>query len=253
MRKTLYVVTLIILLVVPAPTICQENSPQLPLLQDVVKMSSLDGSVFWLGTAMSGFLGSRAPTSENRLKSEQEVIADIDLFLQRSPKGEPERLQQQLISKHSAVIRAVFERLNSKNFVYAYLPIRFALKDGQLTLVLTGLASDNVYNTLNSTSRSRASQVLSGSVLPALKQLEPALSIDGLKFCSVSATYGSKNFADRTELSLRGEAVTAVLSVDQVRKYAAGELADDDVVATADIYLVDRDDPGVKKVRLTLQ
>jgi len=111
-------------------------------------------------------------------------------------------------------------------------------------LVLTGLASTTVYNTLQSTDRSRAALVISSKILPALKKLEPLFDIPDFKYIGLMAVYASKNFVNRSDvLNLEAETVSLIAPTALASQFAKGDLTEDELVAASDVFLVDRNGP----------
>jgi hypothetical protein len=91
-------------------------------------------------------------------------------------------------------------------------------------------------------------------ILPALKDCGQKLEPTGYDAVGILALYGSKSFLDRSSiLNLKPEALTFVVPVDLARRFASSQVAEDDLLEKADIYLMDRDSPQLRKVRLTLQ
>ncbi len=72
-------------------------------------------------------------------------------------------------------------------FVYlkSAIPVRFALKDNSLTLLITGIASEYTYNTLRTTAKSRAAKAIESMILPSLKNFDEVFFSSDIKYKGV--------------------------------------------------------------------
>ena len=128
--------------------------------------------------------------------------------------------------------------------------------------LLTGAASDTVYDTSRTTARSRAAAVLQSAVIPTLEGLyrcfrggEDCAGEREIGYLGMVMCYGSKAFsggpaADR----LKPEAVAFIASTQDVYRFITGDLTEDDLVRRNLVYLADRDMVvGSKRVLVSLQ
>jgi hypothetical protein len=174
-------------------------------------------------------------------------------FLVSAPEAK-DAVQHRLLAAHRNELAAIFDRLKLHTFLYFNRPVAVAQSGPTSTLIIGALASDTVYNTLNSTSRSRAAKVLTATILPALKECGEKIEPNAFNAVGILALYGSKKFVDSSSvLNLKPEALTFIVPTDLLRRFASSQLAEDDLVEKADIYLMDRDSPQLRKIRLTLQ
>jgi len=133
-------------------------------------------------------------------------------------------------------------------------PIHFVLKDGGLTLLVSGVACDFTLNTLRATGRERAATVINGSILPSIPKFARAFPISAVKYFGMFVFYGSKDFSSNDLGSQKCEGVALVASSKNCRQFASGEMTEDDFLSNADIYLSDRDMvTGVKKVKISVK
>lgn len=153
-----------------------------------------------------------------------------------------------LVEKYQAdIIRLVSV---SGPLLYSLLPVHFALKDSNLTLILASIGSDNVYNTLRLDAKQRATKEVQETALPAIKRFAVVGSKD-IKNFGVMVAYGSKDFSD--ESSTKAEIVALVASSGACRKLADAELTEEDFVDMADVYLMDRETlDDVRKIKVSI-
>jgi len=134
-------------------------------------------------------------------------------------------------------------------------PITVVETPNESIVLLGPLALDTVFNTLRTTARERAATVVTSEALPALKSLVAAIgTTDVFPRLAVTVVYGSKNLAGQSDvLNLKAEAVTIIAPRLLLLGFSKGELTEDEVVEKSDIFLMDRDDTGLKKIRLLLK
>lgn len=188
-------------------------------------------------------------------KRGEDAVQAIDDFIKNKPEKDERRgliLEHRLFMKHrDSLARLV--RYNLKPFVYFNVPVRFALKDGSLTLLLVGVGSTEVYDTLRLTAKARAAKEIQATIFPILKQFD-LVSPGDMKYYGVLAVYGSKDSSDDSELSIKPEVVVLVAPVDKTKKFIASAMTEEEFLDAADIYLMDRDTlSGLRKVKVTLE
>jgi hypothetical protein len=119
-----------------------------------------------------------------------------------------------------------------------------------VTFLATGVLSKNVYNTLLSTPKSRAAQVTSTIVLPALTHLCSTFLLTEVAYVGIVVTYRSRDFSDRFDTGA-SEAVTVIVAQDRCKKFLAGEITDDELLSQSYVYL---EDAGhFRKIQVTLK
>ena len=234
-----------LVVVAMAVQVFAQDAPKLSPVATLIQTLSVGLGARWTQSAMKG----------EPLLSAQQAVADLEALLQQPAPRPQDVVQRDLIRKNLTAITPALSRIESKSLVYfrSIGPVYFADKDGQLTLLIGAIASGQVYDTLNTTAISRAQTVLRADILPVLRQLGPLQSIEGIKMCGVMAIYGSRNSVSRSDKDPHSETVTMVVPVESLRRLSAGDLTDAQVMAVADFYQQDREDPGVRRVKLALQ
>jgi hypothetical protein len=144
------------------------------------------------------------------------------------------------------------------HFLYAdtiLLPVRFARRDTATTLLITGIASESVYNTLRTTSNSRAARVVQSMIIPTMRSFVEAFHGSKVGRYGMCVTYGSKNFIeDDTYGNQEAETVAFVAPANAARRFVSGEITEDELLNASDVYLSDRDlRMDFKKVKLTFE
>jgi len=140
------------------------------------------------------------------------------------------------------------------NIWHRPIPFRFAEKDGRKYVFLTDLASETVYNTLRSTSKSRAATVLTSCLLPKLSQVYDALKSTEFDYFAFTIIYGSKDFLDNSDaLNLKAEMLGLVVQKDKCKDFINGEITESEFLQASDVYICDRNMyVDVKKVKLAI-
>jgi hypothetical protein len=158
--------------------------------------------------------------------------------------------ERDLIERYRADIMRLLKV--SGPLLYTGLPIHFALKNNELTLILASKGSTNVYNTLRLDAKQRAIKELQETVLPAMKRFAVVNSTD-IKNFGVLVAYGSKDYSDDGVLSTKPEVVALVASAERCRKLAAAELTEEEFVDAADVYVIDRDTiSDLRKIKVSI-
>ena len=197
-------------------------------------------------------LAAMTKEPEYQPKGRENAARDIDRFINEKPTRDERRgliAEHRLLTAHrNALVSLV--RSGSDPLLYTEAPVRFALKDDTVTLLLTSISSNNVYNTRLLDAKQRATKEIQATLLPAMRQFS-RMDSAVIKSYGIIVVYGSKDFSD--ELSLEAEAVALVASAEKCRKLIAAELSEEDFVETADVYLMDRDTVGtVRKIRISI-
>jgi hypothetical protein len=193
------------------------------------------------------------------------VIHDIEEYLSKVPKEseyEGHIKEYNLIKKFRVNIDSLFSDFSiigndePGTFIYnlgTFLPIKFSLyQDTALSMVINGLAVPTSYNTLRSTSRERATQVIESYILPSLHYLTYNFKTNEIKYMGMTVIYGSKDFSD--DNSGKSELVGFIARQSLIKKFVKGDITEEELFEKADIYISDRDmSYDVKKVKLTLK
>lgn len=167
-----------------------------------------------------------------------------------------------LIKKYRSSFEKTFLDLQSSEadkFLYFHrssLPIYFGLfKDSALSLLFSGVVSDNVYNTLRLTAKERAAKVIATYILPALRIVAEDFNTKEIKYFGFSCVYGSKDFGNDEPNGTKAEFISFLAPSDLVRKYNSSDITESELVNAADIYISDRDMQlrEIKKIRIAIE
>ncbi|MBU0711731.1 hypothetical protein KJ762_09165 [bacterium] len=238
-------------------TVGEEKPSNLLPLMDVLNQESLV-KLRWL-------LSIRWAPAEDRPKKKEDVLKDMSSLNQYKPVKD-ERNEQiaeyELISKYQNEIKKLFDHfgligLNLGLFLYhdKELPIRLANIDGKICLLITKVATDNVYNTLRTTAKSRAAKVLTSSILPSLQYFYNSFKDTDIAYYGMIFSYGSKDFLDKSvALNLMAEALCLIISKDNCRKFVNGEITETNLLDSSYIYISDRDTTiGFKRIEVKIE
>lgn len=233
----------------------ETNAPKqikLPVFNDIIDITSMMGKTNWS-------LGVHFQKAEYAPVKPAVVINDINEFVNNGKSGH--ELEKLLLKKYKGSIDSTFGNMSLigsslGSFVYlrnSEIPIRFcSYKEVSKLCFITGIALDNVYNTLRLTSRQRARKVLTESLLPSLKNFKPMLNKE-FDYIGLGAIYGCKDFSD-DYASTREEYLAIVVSCKKVKDYIAGNITEDELVESADIISVDSEMvTGTKRIKITLE
>ena len=238
----------------------QKPKPILPLspLMTVLRTEFLFLNFNWeLGIAYS--------ENSNRPKLNEEVLEDFEEWLQRKPRKEViERITEyNLALKYKENIKEIFSDLSligNKTGMFLYddtveIPIRFAQKENKIVFIVTRVGSDNVFNTLRTTSKTRAAEIISSMILPEMRSFYDSFKGTDIKYYGMIIAYGSKNFLEESKvLDLKPEIVALIVSAENCKKFTEGLITEDEMIELSDIYLKDRDMlTGIKKTKITLE
>lgn len=238
----------------------QLQQPKISPLQTVIDVLEIEtwARTFWNLAYGHGDI-------ESKPKSPKEVIEDIDVWLKNKPEKDERKGQiaeYQLVVKHIDNLVKLFQEFKLVGtqlgeFVYlkGTIPVRFALKDNSLTLIITGVASKYTYNTLRTTAKSRAAKIIESMILPSLKDIHEFFSSSDIKYFGMVVVYGSKDFSKKSRvLNLEAEVVSLVVASDKCKQFIEGRITQEELVDGADVYLCDRDMvTGIKKVKVSLE
>lgn len=226
------------------PTVAkQEVAKPLPVLE--ILQDAPSSQTLW------DLASSSEQKDQYKPKTGDEAAEDIEKYTQEKlgTKSLPELIaEQRLMEKYRSELEALL-KASSVPLLYNELPVRFASRDGELTLLLTTVASDNVYNTLRLETKERAAKEIQDTVLPELKQFRIVRS-PAIKNFGVIVVYGTRDFSD-SDSSPRPETVALIASAANCQKLEEAEITEEDFVASSDIYIVGQT-LAVRKVKLSL-
>src|ERR1019366_4927248 len=237
-------------LLVPRPTAGQQRKPapslpKLMSLADVIDAESFSRTQWELA-------GSEP--EKYHAKTQVEAVADLNAFIGKTVTRDERRgymAEHALFVKYRQSLTELVS-LSPRPLFYLETHIRFALKDNSVTLLLTTLGSNSVYNTLRLDAKQRAAKEIEKTLLTAMKSFE-FVKAAGIENFGVLGVYGSKDFSESDE-SPKAEVVALVARIDRCMKLAHAQLSEEEFVDTADVYLVDRDMiGGLRKVKISLE
>jgi hypothetical protein len=254
------VVCIALVFLVPRMVLAEEvQSPatNLPLLQSELELAKR-ANILWS-------LAFDYQQIETKPKHLSQVIADIDSFLSYPPAKDADSrsvAQYKLIAAYHKNLDTLFASLalvgsSPAKFLYfkRSLPICFAQYEGGTVVLVTGIASDKIHNTLRTTPRARAATVVESIILPYLPRVYMAFRATKVRYVGMVVIYGSKDFLDESSsVKPVPEVVALVVDTKRCGEFVDGKLSDTDLVAAAGIYLADRDmATGIKKIGITLE
>ncbi len=224
----------------------------LPVFNDIIDIISMMGKTYWsLGVTYAKI--DKAPIRP------EAVISDIHTFTNNHELGYD--IEKSYLLKYKESIDSTFNNMkligNSLGqFVYSKnleIPIRFCTyKDVSKLCFITGIAVDNVYNTLRLTSRQRAGKVVTEFIIPSIKSMNPILDKE-FDFIGLGAIYGSKDLSDKYGL-IKEEYIAFIVSCKKARDFITGKITEDELVESADIISSDRDMViGTKRIKIILE
>lgn len=197
-------------------------------------------------------------------KMKSRLIYDFNLWVENKPDSNMiigQIKEFQFIKENSEILSTLFTQFGNIGnsvgmFVYrdGDIPIRVAEFSGKPCLLITDIATDKIYNTLRTTMKSRASDILNSIIFQELNDLDRGLKDMDIDQFGIIVSYGSKNFLDDYDLSLKGEALCFIVSKDVCAKYVNGEITDNELLDNSHIFISDRDMMfGFKKIELYIE
>jgi len=207
-------------------------------------------------------IGSSSDKYPYKMKSQ--LLYDFNVWLTDEPDSNEiigQIKEFRFIKEHHEIISSLFKQFgmigNSLGmFIYrdGQIPIRVAEFSGKPCLLITDVATDKVYNTLRTTSRSRASDILNSTILPELNDFNRGLKDTDIDQFGIIVSYGSKDFLDDYNLSLKGEALCLIVSKIDCAKFINGEITDNELLDNSHIFISDRNMmSGFKKININIE
>ena len=215
------------------------------------------------------------PHLSNYYTRAEDVMNDVDNYLSKTPPEIPHLMishnsdqkalpedktpsEFNILKKYRDNLNKTFQGFSGSQFIYNKgntLPIIFALYgDTALTLIISGVYIGKDYNIQALTSKQRSSNVITSYFLPKFKNFVRCFSENEVKYCGMACEFVSRDFSDKSYLSASVEFVSFIARKDLITKYVAGDLSEDELIGSADIYVCDRDMKGViKKIKISLE
>ena len=206
-------------------------------------------------------IGSSSSKYPYKMKSR--LIHDFNLWIEDKPDSNEiigQIKEFQFIKENSEILLKLFTKFGNIGngvgmFIYndGQIPIRVADFSGKPCLLITDIASDKIYNTLRTTMKSRALDILNSIIFQELNDLDRGLKDMDIDQFGMIVSYGSKNFLDEYDISLEGEALCFIVSKDTCSKYVNGEITDKELIDNSHVFISDRDMMfGFKKIDLDM-
>jgi hypothetical protein len=192
-------------------------------------------------------------------RSAQEAAEGVRAWLAKGySSDEATHVEYDLVSKYKEGLIRLLDGLkyigdDEGRFLYddESIPVGFARTNGSLTLVLSAIASGNVYNTLRTSDKTRASKVVASVILPVIRDLTETLPTDQIKYFAIEVCYGSKAFSDEDLPGAEGEIVVAVVPSERAKQFAAASLTREELLNSSDVYIFTHEASALEKVKLS--
>ncbi len=133
------------------------------------------------------------------------------------------------------------------------IPFLFADHEGSLTLVVSSIASGEVYNTLRLNGEARAYKVAVATALPVIRDISEAFESDEIRYFAIEVCYGSRNFLEDEKWDTHGEALMLVVLSKEAREYDAAQITREDFLGKAEAYIFNSQAAAVEKIRLPVK
>lgn len=186
------------------------------------------------------------------LKTNKEIILDIDKYIADQNDGNDE---YSFIMKNIENIKSIYNDLYFVKFISDdnFISPRFALLEDEKVFIITGILSEKQFNTINTSSRSRAAKIFESDIIPTLGKFYEKIFINSdIKNIGLSVTYGSKDFLDNYSTSMKAETLTFISTTRMCKEYFNGEITEDEFLDKSNIFLSDRD-MVTKKIKLNIE
>lgn len=232
----------------PAPT---GSALKLPPVIDILRSSSQMSRTIWS-------LSIEYESKDYPVQTHDDVMKALDALAPYEPKSEYQFSKKYKTQLKEALKWYTIYCNNIAKFLSNTgkrpIPIRFAAINDKAAVLIVDIASTTIFNTLRSTPKNRAAQVISSCILPNIKHLGEAFENTEISYCGINITYGSKDFSDKDSVSnLKPEVLTFIVPITKIRAFTSGTLTESEFVDYADIYLCDRDMiSDIKKIKIQI-
>ena len=226
---------------------------------DTVKQKLRDLNFMLKKATFDKIYWEMATMSDNTPEKTSAIVSTLNSYLE-TPSKNP---NDYYINKYKQNFKSLFTGLTlfgtdqSAAFIFnkkTKLPINFCLNvDTSLTLLLSSVYIDNVYNTIKLSSRQRATKVLTTYLIPQFKKISENFVDSDIKYFGFTAVYGSIDLVDETSKP-KAELVAIVAPYTLIKKYVQGSITEDEIVAGSEIWISDRDAiTDFKKIKIVLE
>jgi hypothetical protein len=188
------------------------------------------------------------------LKSASQARTDFESWLKQNKGGQC----YPSISKYAPALTSLLDGLRSSvGFLYAEddMPFKICAKEKSEGLILSAVASDQIYNTLRLDPRQRGAKEFESTAIPILLKMRTALLQTQAQFYGVVVVYGARDFS-RDELgglAVQPEVLAVVTDRENGRSLDEGKITEDEFADKSDIYLRVEGASRLVKVRLKFE
>ena len=213
----------------------------LPSLKDVLQkseISNLKDKVIW--STMITSLEIAKMKSNKKVSLDEYVLSDTEVIKRVKANTSP------LITVYRDEILDIIEYIgwssfgNSDKSDSTYIPLRFAVHQEQLVIIIGSIFSDTVFNNINAslnTPKKRASSFIQKEVLPTLlkTQLPEKLKKARFGYLGILFIYGNSNFVKEDMAS--PEILAIVMSTHDLIDFVNRDLSQEAFVKKSSVYI----------------
>lgn len=256
MKMSIKIIIIFLFFCFTEKIICQKNNVTIPnITKQISKLIEHEKSL-WELSYHTGTI------SDNRPKTNKELLTDFTKIINGAFENDYFQNYSDILKLYKDKIDSLILRINfgSNNLIkylynYPELPFGIIDKDNKVIFLFAGISTNNIYNTLKFDSKERASKIISSMILPSLNIYPNIFSNTKIKFFGISISYGCSDFSDeQSQKYPYGEVITIIFSLDNCKKFVDGEITDQELIDSSNIYLSDKDMlNGIKKVKMYLK
>jgi len=215
------------------PSVIIHELPRIPLpsLIDILHAEEEDDlSGSWLL-----FYSGLFSTPPKNMKSNADIIKSLgDRDLDASLENE---MQKSLTAKFRMELLTLLGRYTGSHHVICKSTIfKFVNFHGEIGLVITGLTTDHIYNTLRTTSKSRAKKEIDRTILPLFDLMQEKFKDSEIKYFGAIVHYGSRNFAEQTVVASH-EAACLACPKNIHQKFVNGQITEQDLLHESEVFI----------------
>ena len=131
-------------------------------------------------------------------------------------------------------------------------PVSILFNDEGRVFFIQSIFIDDIYNTVKLSARQRAAKVISTYLIDCLKESSSIIRDKSVSFFAAGAAYGCKDPLEDNS-SIVGEYVYIISSRIIIEKYSLGTISEDELVNQSSIFLREKDNYTLKKVKISLE
>jgi hypothetical protein len=229
-------------------------SSGLPPFLEVISVESTLASIHGLTTMLQVEMKDEAL----QLRTSNEVAAGLPAWFSKDSQDARDIEQRKYGAKYRSAIEHLFAGFDGdiRFFGGKYsddFPVRFAIREGSLAVLVTGIVSANVFNTLRTTENVRAAKVVREIIAPQLAVFDQTFGGSGMKFYGMLVTYGSKDLSGQFGMP-NVESVIVVVPAEQCKQFAEAKITDTELISAGETYMTDTKlKNGVKRIKVVLE